>query len=1517
MNSLLLKGIKNLSKGISLFVALTFLSTSTLTSSPFANSVVQPQNLAVSSPMVVPPEPEYRFEIPTEIDPQIEASVKEQIQEVLSFTTGASEEDIITAVASSLSIYASDSNLPRISFLAFLALADHFGWDLDEADLNTFYGSFSQRFRKHSAPTRSLVAFMILSLFLPFLYGCMSTRPVSPYPDITRAASDVDLSRLLRYATEDPDSGRRLSAVQQINHLLNEEKDKNASERTLAVMNILRGYADRLPNETNAEVRQALITGLGIVLFLKRGDTQARQVLNEVFRNVYLIYYQNLRDIARFSASTDREDIEKKNNREAENRVIVTSLSVAGRPFSFSSKVDFVTGLASLPARQQTPAVIATITAVKAELAAAVEGTLVDGVRTYTFTSRDISALNALYTSDAFSSLTPAAGKINRLAILNALASLESVETIPTFLTALDQDNAYKGAALRALLAIGTLENSNTEHNFGTQRDAVATKARAIVVLPASVDNLRDLAAQILILVQDPQVAGQLRAYVSGQANLTNLTPLASTYAKSVIASSNLNAAQKAEHGAQLIRIVQLTANNASGSRLLAAQALQHIGHTPAINALLGAKGRVVLPTGNSLSPAQTTLKANLEAEIAAINAALTALGFTGDYNSLKTRALDRLAPMDLRVAMLRTLDENFRANPRLEGFSADTAPVSSDIAPIISLTGTANDRLVLGGIRLLGSVPLARISPVVRTQLLGKISDSNSAIRVAAVDLIREKQIPLTDVAVTAVVNNITSQTPGEITARLNLLLQATRSSDAAQRTLVSGTNVKTELETIAQATSNSDALRDLAVTILLAIEGPTVAKPRLQVLSGMARAGSAIKAELDALIQKADWNPIQTNFYGLVQPLSGDELATFLNAQVPTRLNGAPIISVLNFVIQERARLARSTAAQDQVSAALALVRLGDVSQFPLLTRELNGTVLSVSQKRVVQTALVTFLNNSSTTESIRLAALASDIPVILNAALGSETSPVTFTATAYPVLRTVIDNNRLSFEVRVVAVERLAAAGSRDAADQTRVNRLSTDLRTAQGVAANVKTNLGARLLQALIQMSSTAPRSGGDIGRGDQAVIDIWNAGPTITNEAIQAQVQAAVSLALETLEAASFTEGLPQDLADIAKRRLTETISIEALPVHVEAKSTDKSADLFFLGRGEASIVKLSIALFEDNSDNAQLNLARAITHELLEGARKEILGKHPAIKKQLASNPEALHRVIIDSLEAVAFTEADLGESLKRIIETTLQKNAKLDALKVSELTTEAITTASVTLADKALEEGSSEEAVQAGLAAAFLEEDVTLSETVAAHLVLPGDVISPLSSAVLPVLDSDAVIVLDAAVLETEPKLSEALTKAIANGRVLFFGEPTGSVSTDAFVQTAGALSSKVSELKRATQVVTLLTPTQMRAHFNEYGLTQLGDAQNFVAPLNTSYDLPVHLALASELLSINFDLSKLSDAAKLLLALEIDSLGLEIGDMRSILTALGQIPSEIIREGKKRLQEDLIGAALKRIAA
>jgi len=113
------------------------------------------------------------------------------------------------------------------------------------------------------------------------------------------------------------------------------------------------------------------------------------------------------------------------------------------------------------------------------------------------------------------------------------------------------------------------------------------------------------------------------------------------------------------------------------------------------------------------------------------------------------------------------------------------------------------------------------------------------------------------------------------------------------------------------------------------------------------------------------------------------------------------------------------------------------------------------------------------------------------------------------------------------------------------------------------------------------------------------------------------------------------------------------------------------------------------------------------------------------------------------------------------------------------------------------------------------------------------------------------------------------------------------------------------------------MLTLDQMRTHFDSYGSREIGGKKSFVAPLNPSYSIPVHLALASELIRVNFDVTKLDEAASLLLALELDSIDVGIDEMKEILMGLSLIPEEIIRDGKKRLSEDLIGAALKRIAA
>lgn len=1499
MNSLFLKGYKSVTRFLSLVVTLSFLGTSTLSSVPFQNKPISvPQNLAVTSPLVKAPEPDFvSFRAPDVIEN--EKSIKSVIKKAIGKNKEAKQEEVIVAVVESLFPYRTDKTEERVAYLAYVALADHFDWKLRPADYKEFFGKFKRSSKGWGLSARLLALFIAFGPMVASQVGCTTTahrRPAAASTAIGTAVSARNLPALIQIASNNSnDELVRKNAVQQINHFLQHDY------AGLSTITILRGLSERLSNEDVAAVRLELVRGIGLALNRVNNSSEP---YNESIRGLYVLYYNNLKTIADHANATNRTERLEKSNAEAENRAILTAANTAGRPINFNNKVSFYINLTT-GANQNRDL----NGRVFADLNQQVQGTTQNNQTTYSFEAADLTGLTTLYGNNGLSSDAQVNGKFYRLELLRAMAFLKSTGSIQTFVTALSKNDDYKRVALQALVDIGTPAEGATGHNFGSDTDTIVTPVLAILTANGSTTELRSLAGQVLNLTQSQAVAEPLRTYLAGQQSLTSHVSLAQTYAQSVILSATTikgDATKKANHGALLVRILGLTGRPASNAHRVAAEALQQIEYTAGINALLETKGRTdaLLFRGNNPTPQQQEENMFLNRVLQAINATLTALGFDTTYPSLKARVLDNSAPINVRVSLIGDIGANVATY-------SSTAPIASDLAPLLGHSETA---IVASTLTTLNQLPMSRIPAPVQTTVWTKVNDANSDVRTAALTLIRDTRFPLTAAHVTTLIG-----ARSELNFRIAVLAQATR--DAAQRGLVNTAAVKTALEAIAQSTSEANAIRTDAVGALFLIEGDSPTVARLTQLRDMALPNTPRRSFLDLEIVKAGWpNPgAERNIYGTIERsgsnrLTGNELATFLTTNIPATFSGTATVNVLNFLIQERQLQGGANAVVDQVALALALVRLGNTSQLSLLFGELGRTNLNAAQKRAVEAALITVLNNASTSEAVRVAALATDRIPVLNAALGR-----TFTNTSLPTLRALVPRVN-NMETLALIAERIAGTGTRDAADLSLVSGILSRINTAQGLAN--QPALSVRVLRAslLIQNgpATNGNNNGGNMGRGETAILEIWKSAPSLPDTEVQAAKEGAIYLAAKRLASAEFEEGsIAADLAEIAKRRIKEGVKVTAVPSHVISKSEEKENDLFLLGFADGSEARVAIDFFTSKEETAEVDLARAIVHELLEGARDEIVENHPALKQKIDQDPEAFHYLIIELVEKVAFADSKLPEVARGIIQSKLEENEALDALDTTLVAQDALERAQEILTDKALEFKESEADVQASLEAAFGQEGVSLSEKVAAHLILPNDVTSPLASEVLPVVDADALIVLDAEVLKREQSLPEALTKAIDSGRVLFFGEPAGSVKAEAFVKNEGELLAKAADLKKVTKVVTLLTPDQMRTHFGEYGVSQLGDKPNFVAPLNTRYDVTVHLALASELIRVNFDLSQLSDAAKLLLALEIDSLDLAVGDMLSILTALGQIPSEIIRNGKKRLSEDLIGAALKRIAA
>jgi hypothetical protein len=295
---------------------------------------------------------------------------------------------------------------------------------------------------------------------------------------------------------------------------------------------------------------------------------------------------------------------------------------------------------------------------------------------------------------------------------------------------------------------------------------------------------------------------------------------------------------------------------------------------------------------------------------------------------------------------------------------------------------------------------------------------------------------------------------------------------------------------------------------------------------------------------------------------------------------------------------------------------------------------------------------------------------------------------------------------------------------------------------------------------------------------------------------------------------------------------------------------------------------------------------------------------------------EVFHNYLIEKIQAELFPNSQLRQVLRLFLQSNVLRNERLEALKIADLRKEATDEAEkIRKATTELENAAKFETIFAEAA----KSSVALK--IASEFSRPAVVASTLLGEAQKALDANAIIALDAVTAASLTEIPDWLKKAVEAGRVVFFGARTTEIfPAEAFVGNPAELEEKVKANRAVERVAILLTPDQMRAHFPDgYGLKKgavLGkDA--FVAPLNKDYSLELHLTFANELLQVEFDMKKLSDAGRLLLGLQLESLHLSIGDMRNILNDLGQTPTELIRDGKEELKNLIRGSYLPALKA
>lgn len=1510
----LVKKFRRTSRFLSLFLVLTFLSTSNTPSLIQQN--FQPKNLAVPSAMnVAEPAPYAPLEIK-----QSDEDAGKRIQQASDALDLAMERydqvkaegkiDLQSLLIAAVAALKTPDNINALAAL----ITERLEAEKPNGNKLARFQSVLDMLRRHPILAAFLLVVLLGTPGCGFLFG--TRLPETNYERVNQAGSDFDiptLNQLIRSAATN--QNEREAALIMLEHLLGEEIQKPAAERQMDVTSVVRALSERLPNENNSTIRQRIIRSIGKALkILPAGDLK-----NEKFRELYRLWFTNHAELERLRAVANplREQQEAITNRGAENDVLVAALQEAGSPFGVAGLKSFLLDIAQGSTRD--PQLEARVIA---QIRTRAEGTVADGQRTYNLQPEDLAALNYLYGSDNFSNNDGSGGKLSRLTLLRAIASFRSPESVPAFIAAVGNP-ALREAGLDALIAYGTPDSTPQQgggaailrHRFAEQQEAVTNAVLTILLDNTAPAPLRAKAGQIMNLMRDQRVAIQLQPLVSdGIASVGTSTLILDVYVDSVQANHESlrgTVDSKTLHGAALVQILGLEGIDHTGLRTRAVRAIQALDYPQAVNHLLLARMRARhLKNENPVEEPEEGEEPQphpLDAELAAINEALTALGYQGNYASLKERALDGSAAANVRVAMIAGIQELLNG----ENPPAHSA-VATDLAELIA---DSQRPVQIAAINLFARLNITPVDAALGGRITGTMFQSLSGtltvydvrdLRIAVYRAMRALNISFTAEQHAAVLTGLSAFDEAEFLLVTHLLVRdAGNGSNAAQP----------QLTAIAQDTDKSNAMRDRAVETILALRGNTADKAWLErTLLPLARDGSVIKERIEVTILKADWTAVQRSFYDNFSGLSGSALAAYLQSNIPSVINHPSIVDVLKVNFRERSRNA------DKVALALALIRMGNNEKMEFLIDTIEDEDVSQSVRTAAKNALLARINDNATPTTFHQEVLDNspeDVAIVRAALTRLKTNP---RAAALPVILEVLEDEDYPADIAVLAAQAIGAAQPSDARYLQALQELSDNFNErAEGLSDARKRELRTQLIAEILRLT---PGDSGDIGRGDQAVLGIWKSATPVTSESIQAKTEKAVALAVERLTVTEFGEGIPSELAEIAVRRLRDpAVSISAYNPHVEAKNPgDKTDDLFSLGFGTATENRVPSQLFEfeEGDEKALVNLARALTHEALEGAKAEILTAFDSLKKAVDEEAEALHRFIINEIEVPAFSDSDLPEVLRGIIQSQLEANQKIDQIPLSAIIADGDVRAEDKLAEKALEFEESEADIEATVAQAFSGDDVPLEEKITAGLILPADYASPLETVAAQALESDALIVLDAGTLNGLEKLPETLNRAVTDGKVLFLGETETSLVPEGFVvKDAAELEAKAAGLKQVDKIAVLASPELMRAHFTEYGPRTIAGKTGFVAPIALGKTLAVHLVLANELIRVNFDVRSLSDAAKLLLALELEPLRVEIDEMRSILTGLGQIPSEIIRDAKQRLNEDLIGAVINRIAA
>lgn len=1531
MNTLFFKGHRTATRVVALIVTGAFLTTSSPGSILLKNNVqTLPQNLAASSPMKVPDSPAYleKTSLPA---PDLEAAAKDLDQTVASFLEEGDVDGARNALLQTAARYKSGSNILPLARLIHARLVQ-----VKKRDEQIWRGR--QAAQRGSRVRRTALSLLLL-LMAPIVAACQTlfgtARPDTDFPEIENAADQENMDFLIRYLSSDNLEVRK-DSLEQIDYFLNEEGKKSEGDRTLNISSIVRGLFERLQVENNAEFRVALITSLGKALTLLKnqelGDTTINSLLELYFQDQRRL--EELKEEVDAADTPDPEDREKIQNREKEMEAIRNALDRAGNPVDFTTLTRFLNYVAPLP----DPRYRDVETSVLSELDRIAQGTINDeGERVYPgFTANDVPAVREIYTNDRFSSDSEEEGKVNRGNILQVLISFRNPVVIPILLEALDKVGLQL-TALDGLVLIGAPAIAS----FGTHRPDIWEKVKPIMEDTDLGNFTRAAAGRVLNLMGDENVAPQMQAILKStdDQDLDNNLTVADTYILAVLLflSEEIKADEekKKSHGATLVRLLKVKPGRTSYIRPDAARAIQAISFKDGVDALLVAREVAAGNLADNATSIQNVLRIDgpedfrllalrgtkelFEKELSAINAALQGLGFENDYASLKGKALDSNSPVEITLAMISAIQELLTSED-----SPEHSTVATELLPLL---GDDVDPVVLeAALGLYSQLNLDSVDNDSAGLIVSKLTSDFEAIRIKALEAVRALNIPIPEAERDAVLDDLGSRSEEEQLLVLEILTH--RADVESERAALAEAGLDM-LGDVAQDEANADAVRDKAVETILALQGPTPTKEELEKVRGSARVGSEIRTTVELMIAMADWIPVQHRIYKKIKRKTGAELTTYLQTEVLKLPNLKRVLPVLELAFRQLSNVKDNETLFKKVQIALAQAALAneksDVSNVPFLMETLASNDYPDEDKAKLKSALLEILEDGETSSTIHEQVLAAN-PNDVDLSKGVLERLTSDAATgSLPNFVKLLEEAEDS-EIIVLAAEAIAAASSKESMNNAtradvleKLNKAANKLESRADILGEKYEEYDNRFIEAWLRIEMV-PNGSGKIGRGPAETIDIWELAQPILNDDISAKIEKARELALERLRATTFRGGIPTILARIAIRRLeSKSVEISAYRVHAERKSETKEDDLFSLGFGNETQNRVPLPLFdfEEGDDKALEALARAIVHEALEGARADIFEAHPSLRPT-ARDPERLHRFIIDQIEEPAFPDSTLPKILSGLITDRITENKRLDALQLAGIITEGEIAATAALADKNPDEFAAEgTTIDASLVAAFNKPDVTLSERVAAALILPNNT-SPLLADAIPAAESTALIVLDAAVLEEVTSIPDALQEAIAAEKVAFFGERKNDlVSESAFVKDKAALAEKAAGLESVEQVVVMLTPAQMRSHFNQYGPVEgIGGKVGFVAPLNTAHRITIHLALANELIRANFNLSNLNEAAQLLLALELDNQDITNEELQTILEGLALMPNEIMRDGKS-LGKDLIAAALARIAA